>query len=61
MSYIMVRGVDSGCFFKGSAVCCGSMVARHKRFSFLYFLQSCFMVEDDLTDFQSYLESDSCG
>lgn len=40
MSYIMVRGVDSGCFFKGSAACCGSMVARHKRFLFLYFLHA---------------------
>ena len=28
---------------------------------FVSLLLTCFVVEDDLTDFQSYLESDSCG
>ena len=59
MSYIMVRGVDSGCFFKGSAACVALWLPDIEVFVSL--LLTCFMVEDDLTDFQSYLESDSCG
>ena len=58
MSYIMVRGVDSGCVLKVQL----HVIARHKRQEvFVSLLLTCFLVEDDLTDFQSYLESDSCG
>lgn len=58
MSYIMVRRVDSGCVLKVQL----HVVARHKRQEvFVSLLLTCFLVEDDLTHFQSDLESDSCG
>lgn len=58
MSYIMVRRVDSGCVLNVQL----HVVARHKRQEvFVSLLLTCFLVEDDLTDFQSDLESDSCG